>query len=489
MDNKKEQLIEIVGTAYVADDPATLNEYAKDNSFTPAKRPSFVVKPKTVQEVQLLVGWANAAKTPLTPVSSGAPHFRGDTVPEKDDSVIVDMSRMNKIIRIDSRNRIVIIEPGVTYAQLQPELAKAGLKVSMPLMPRYNKSVIASLLEREPLTGSRYQWSLMEPLRCLEVVWGDGSMMWTGEAGEYVKDLDKQEEIQRSAVVGMGPNSVDYYRFISAAQGSMAIVTWASIKCEILPSVHKVFYVTSEKLESLLDFAYEIEKIRYGDEMFIVNRSQLAYMLGEDGDGVRKIRENLPTWTLLLGIAGRRYLPEERVDYQSRDISQIAKNHNLELAPEIQGVRSEKVLECLEDTCSGIYWKLRYKGNIQDIFFMTTLDKTPGFVDTMLSAADEMLFDKNEVGVYIQPQQQGCVCHCEFSLPYNDGDAEKIEKVFLASSRKLMDKGAYFSRPYGIWADLMYKRDENNTMLLKRIKNLFDPNGIMNPGKLCFKGE
>ena len=64
--------------------------------------------------------------TPLVPVSSGAPHFYGDTVPSVPGAVMVDLSRMDKIIKVDARNRIAVIEPGVTYGQLQPALAKAG---------------------------------------------------------------------------------------------------------------------------------------------------------------------------------------------------------------------------------------------------------------------------------------------------------------------------------------------------------------------------
>ena len=104
-----------------------------------------------------IVVWANQTKTPLVPVSSGEPHFRGDTVPSVPEAVIVDLRRMDKIIRIDRRNRMVIIEPGVTYTQLQPALAEQGLRLSTPLLPRQSKSVIASLLEREPRLRAQVQ--------------------------------------------------------------------------------------------------------------------------------------------------------------------------------------------------------------------------------------------------------------------------------------------------------------------------------------------
>jgi FAD/FMN-containing dehydrogenase len=49
-----------------------------------------------------------------------------------------------------------------------------------------------------------------------------------------------------------------------------------------------------------------------------------------------------------------------------------------------------------------------------------------------------------------------------------------------------LNKGAYFSRPYGPWAEMMYNRSGNYTKTLQEIKAEVDPRAIMNPGKLCF---
>ena len=81
MDAKKQALIGIVGAGYVSDDQKLLESYAADCSYTPKRKPWFVVRPKTAEEVQALVQWANQTETPLIPVSSGPPHFHGDTVP------------------------------------------------------------------------------------------------------------------------------------------------------------------------------------------------------------------------------------------------------------------------------------------------------------------------------------------------------------------------------------------------------------------------
>ncbi len=183
MESKKKTLIEILGQGSVDDDAETLKAYSRDESFSLSMRPSFVVKPEDAGKIEELVRWANRTRTPLIPVSSGPPRFRGDTVPGAADAVVVDLSGMKKIVRINRRNRMAVVEPGVTFAEIQPALQKEGLRLTTPLLPRANKSVVASLLEREPSIMPRFQWAFLDPLRCLEVVWGDGHRLMTGEAG------------------------------------------------------------------------------------------------------------------------------------------------------------------------------------------------------------------------------------------------------------------------------------------------------------------
>jgi glycolate oxidase len=46
--------------------------------------------------------------------------------------------------------------------------------------------------------------------------------------------------------------------------------------------------------------------------------------------------------------------------------------------------------------------------------------------------------------------------------------------------------GAYFSRPYGEWADPVYNRDAAGCDALRTVKKIVDPNNVLNPSKLCF---
>lgn len=488
MGEKKEELIKIVGAEHVLDDPDTLDIYSRDLSFVPPRKPRLVVKPLNGEQVQGIVKWANQAGTPLVPVSSGPPHFRGDTVPSTGGAVIVDLSRMKRIIRIDRRNRVVMIEPGVTFSQLQPELAKEGLKLSTPLLPRSNKSVIASLLEREPTLIPKYQWTLLEPLRCLEVVWGDGSKLLTGDAGPW-GSLDRQWEMKHAQVMPLGWGQADYYRFVSGAQGSMGIVTWATVKCEVLPQLHKVFFVASEKLEDLIDFAYRLLRIKYADEFLFLNNLNLASILGEGPNQLKVLKEELPPWILILGVAGRERLPEEKVEYQKKDMAEMAQQYGLRFSSAISGARDEEVMKALLHPCDEPYWKFRYKGGCQDIFFLTTLDRTPIFIETMYRVSQTRGYLPSDIGIYIQPVNRGVGVHCEFNLPYNPGsenEVTKIQRLLIEGSEELINQRAFFSRPYGSWAEMAYNRDAQSTIVLRKLKKIFDPNNVMNPGKLCF---
>ena len=132
--------------------------------------------------------------------------------------------------------------PGMDHAGIatqnvvERELAKEGLRLTTPLLPRASKSVVASLLEREPTLIPRYLWSMLDPLRCIEVVFGDGVKMTTGNAAN-MGTIEEEWEKNLAQIVPSGPQQTDFYRLVSAAQGSMGIVTWASVKCEVLPEV------------------------------------------------------------------------------------------------------------------------------------------------------------------------------------------------------------------------------------------------------------
>jgi FAD/FMN-containing dehydrogenase len=360
------------------------------------------------------VAWANQTGTALVPVSSGAPHFYGDTVPSVPGAVIVDLGRMNKILRVDRRYRMVVIEPGVTYAQLQAELAKEGMRVTPPLYPRANKSVIGSLLERQPTLITRYNYSLPEPLRNCGVIWGSGQRFFTGDAGWGPADLEAQWASGGRQVDPKGPAQTDFYRLLTGAQGSYGIVTWASVKCELIADPKKLLFVAAPKLDDLVELTYRIVRIRVADEIFIVNGAYLATLVGKDAADVAALREALPAWTLVMGVGGRALFPEDRMAVAEKDIAEAAAAHGRQLLSALPGLATSRVEAAVFGLYDGAaaadgaaHWKLRAKGGVADILFHTPLDKAPGYLATMLDAAVAQKYPVGDVGVYLQPQHQG----------------------------------------------------------------------------------
>lgn len=484
----KNELAKIVGSENVLNRAKVLEQYSQDLSFVPRMRPRCIVKPKSADEVQAVVRWANETLTPLVPVSSGAPHLAGDTVPSVAETVIVDLSRMNRIMRIDPANKIAMVEPGVTFGELQSELMKSGLCAYMPLAPRSSKSVLGSVLEREAITIPAQHWDSVDPLLCAEIVLGTGDKIRTGEAAGP-DTVEEQWEINRLQLSPYGPSHMDISRLVSGAQGTIGIVTWATLKCHYLSEMSRAFLVPSESLPPLIDLYSRLLRFRLGDNLLILNGLNLACLLGHTPRDIQELRDILPPWVLFISFEGYGPLPEEKVQYQETDFKDMAQSYHLKPAALIPGASAEELSDILSRPSSEPYWKLRFKGGGHDIFFQTTLDKTPEFVTAMTDLAIRHRYTIEDMGVYLQAVVQGTSGHCEFNLycdPKNTAGIERIRRLISEGVEELARLGGFFSRPYGLWKDIAYRRAAGTLNMQRKVKEIFDPNNILNPGKLCF---
>jgi FAD/FMN-containing dehydrogenase len=482
------ELKEVVGVKNIQDSEEVLEEYSQDNSFAPKVRPRCVVKPKSAAEVQALIQWANDSATPLIPVSSGAPHFRGDTVPSIGGAVIVDLSGLKQVVRLDKRNRIAMIETGVTFGELIPQIEKAGLKLNLPLLPRANKSVIGSMLEREPVIMPLYQWDAIDPLTCIEVIFGTGDLFRTGSAAGP-GTLEDQWKAKQAQVNPMGPGQTDFARVVQGAQGTMGIVTWATVRCELAPSMQKPFMVGANSLEKISDFIYKMLWLKSVEECFVLSNANLAAILAKTPAEYANLKNSLPQWILFFSLAGFEYFPEERIAYQEKAMADAAQKFGITPATSVGGVSAYELLRLVNKPSDEPYWKLRQKGACQDIFFLTTLDRSAKFIQVMQSQAEQAGWSASDIGMYVQPMVQGTSCHVEFNLFYNPKNAKetaKAQELYQSATEALMNAGGFFSRPYGVAADLAYRRDAETTAALRKVKGIFDPKNIMNAGKLCF---
>ncbi len=474
-------------------DTKILKSYEKDASlgFMDPKMPLCVVWPKNIKEVQQLIKLSNDNSYALLPISSEAPRFHGTSVPRNNNTIVVDFSRMKKILNIDVQNRGVMLEPGVNFGEYIEEAKKQGLRPHLPLYPYAKKSVVGAALDREPSIIPKYHWDIADPLLCTEVVFGTGNMFRTGAAAGP-GSLDQQKESGGAQKNPMGPTQFSPFRIIQGAQGSIAFVTWATLKVQRAIDIRKTFYITSDKLDDNFDFIYELLKYRLGDEILILNNLNLAALIGKDTSSIEKLRKELPEWIGIISITGTGELAQDKINWQEGDIAEYAEKFGVNLKASISGVSSDNVNKILEEA-SPVPWRLKYKGGCDDIFFISTLDRTPTYKDIMWNVSKQENFDTSNIGVYIQPIVQGCNVHCEFDLFFNPDDEKECnitKNAFIKSSQALINKGAFFNRPYGIWSDMIYSKIPKNIInSMKKVKGIFDPNNVLAPGALCFKEE
>lgn len=176
------------------------------------------------------------------------------------------------------------------------------------------------------------------------------------------------------------------------------------------------------------------------------------------------------------------------MQYQWSDATDLAQSSGLELCAGIGEISGAAVMSLVAEP-TGPYYKTRAYSGVQDLIFTTTLDRAPALV----RLAQEMLCNSGRVfdrtGVWLQPLVNGCSCQCELNIWYDRDDPaqcsallELLHPLVLA----LAERGAFFSRPYWPLAPAAYARDPATVAALRKVKGLMDPQGILNPGRLCF---
>ena len=287
-----------------------------------------------------------------------------------------------------------------------------------------------------------------------------------------------------------GPGQTDLMKIVQGAQGTMGIVTWVSVKLEVKPKLHRFWFAADDKLERLIDFSYRVLRPKLADEFFILNNRAFASMFCDNADDIAEMTQNEKAYVLVYGVSGYDTCPEDRIAYQEHDITKIAQQVGVSIAPVFMGINASKFERTIESPSAEPYYKNRMKGGFADIHFLSTMDKADGFVRVMSDFLAANGYPANELGIYIQPILFGRSCHIEFSLYHDPLDASSVknmEALYPAASKLMAETGAFYSRPYGCWSDLAYDKCSDTTTALKKIKQIFDPDHILNQGKLVFK--
>ena len=498
-----EQLAAIAGAANVSADPAVLEKYSRDQSLTPARKPHFVAKPKNVEEIQAIVKLANQLLVPVVPFSSGT-NFKGAAVPDQG-GILVDLSRMNRILDVDTVHWHATVEPGVTFAQLNAELKKHNLRVLVPLAAPPTASVLGTYLEREPVPCSNDFVYGNEQVNDIIAVMPNGDSFTMGNIA-----------IKGATHTHPGGPGLDFYRLFIAGQGTMGIVYQLNVRLVPIPTIWKVFFSPFDDIASLQAAAKKIQRRELGFENFALNNFDLAALLVEedaaDGKALKAgtyvgingakpwsaamhkrfeaLRAALPPWTMITSVPAWARRPEEKVAWQEKDLADLAADSGFSLQATVgRYIRLDKVFMEELITSLRMQKKFGFRGSCQQLMFMAVGNNIKPIEDTIKTVAAKYHYPVENIGGYVQPLERARSFYCMFDLHCNLADADETARVkafYDEASAAIVDKGAFYDRPYGLWAQLMYSRNAVYTEYLKKLKKDLDPNMVMNPGKLCF---
>ena len=455
-------------------DPVLRASFGKDRSGRIGARPLGVAKPSSTADIQAVIRWAARSGTPIVPVSSAeGPRRRGDTIC-KTEALILDLSGMNRIIHVDAQDALAIVEPGVTFNQLDDALAPKGLRAFRPLFARRSKSVIAAFLEREPMTVPGLHWDSSDPLAAMECVFGSGDLFRTGGAA-LPGSLEQNIERGNRPLLGVGPMNTDFGRVLQGAQGALGVVSWASVYCQRNPALEVPLFITSDSVEAIVELSYRMLRRRPVGQMFILNGLQLALMIAKDASHYTSLLAALPAWILYVELNAPAYFPEESIAFQRSDLERDAESLDVTITAETGGVAAADVAKSQRMIGDQPVHRLTQFAS-EEIVYLTQLDK----VEQQLGYA--ALPDGGDVGIYLQPLAQGVNAHCQITLLAPADEAQSLSRKAETTASKLAEHGAFFSRPYHPWAHVAFERDGKIAPLLARVKTLFDPKGILQPG-------
>jgi FAD/FMN-containing dehydrogenase len=447
--------------------------------------PSCLLCPADADELQQLMRLANELRLNLTVASSTGRHCRGGFAAARE-NLRVDLSSWKQIPWINRRNRVCIVEPGVTYGELLPLLEAEGMTVPMPLAPRSGKSVLAAVMDREPSTWPNRQWDSGDPVASTEFLFGSGERFRTGAAGGP-GTLEAQRAAGGAHKSSAGPSQTDFHRVLQGSQGTMGVVTWIALRAELSPRIERPLLLGAESLSDLLPFVYEVQRPWLGEHCFILDRTAAALLMSASGEGsFAELRDSLPGYLCLQNVAGFERLPEERVEYQSRDIEEIARKHGLDPVSALGPLSARTLLEAATTPTTELDWRHHHAGHCLSVFFLTTLDRAPGLIDLFADLARGEGLGEEHTGCYVQPVVQNHACHVELLAPFNPeqpAEIHRLRKLERDAVAKLAAAGAFFSRPYGSAASVAFQRNRTSYEVLKKVKGIFDPNRILNDGK------
>ena len=454
-----EELKTLVDAGKVLTDADSLEAYGKDwtKHFAPA--PSAIVFPKTTEQVQAIVRWANQHKIALVPsggrtgLSAGAVAANGE--------VVVSFDNMNQILAFNEMDRTAVCQPGVVTQQLQMFAEDKGLYYPVDFASAGSSQIGGNIgTNAGGIKVIRYGMT-RNWVAGMKVVTGKGDVL------ELNKDLIKNA------------TGYDLRQLFIGAEGTLGFVVEATMRLDRAPKNLTALVLGAPDFDSIMPVLHAFQNSLDLTAFEFFSDKALAKVLAR-GDVPAPFETECPFYALI---------EFEAVSEEVSEQALATFEHCVEQGWVLDGVmsQSEQQLENL--------WKLREY--ISETIahwtpYKNDISVTVGQVSAFLRDIDEIVaknYPDFEV-VWFGHIGDGNL-HLNILKPDNLSKDEFFAQCTTVNQwvfETVQKYNGSISAEHGVGMTkrdyLHYSRSAEEVAYMQAIKAIFDPNGIMNPGKI-----
>jgi glycolate oxidase len=453
----KAALIEIVGEKNYTDNLIDMVSYSYDASEH-KHRPACAVWPEDTEQISKILQLATRAKFPVVPRGAGT-GLSGMAVPAKG-GIVLDLNHMNKILEISIEDRLAVVQPGVVYADLEEALAP--YQFFFPPDPASGK--VATLggnvnTNAGGLKGAKYG-TTRDYVLGLEVVLPDGRIMKTGS--KAMKSV----------------SGYDLTRLFVGSEGTLGVVTEITLKINPKPTAASTSQATFDNLE---DAGRAVSQIMHSgiipSALEILGRHTIL-AINQNTD------LNLPEVDAML-LAETDGFTREETDYQMQKIIEVFKKNN---PREIKQAKTEEEVEELWAARKSAYAVL---ARIKTHFVLEDVTVPMSNIAKLLKGIEDIA-KKYDIQIATFGHAGDGNLHPQ--ILYDGYNPEEVRRAEAASAdlfQLAINLDGTLTGEHGIGLSkapyMALEHDPVAMDVMRSLKNTFDPNNILNPGKMALE--
>lgn len=453
------QIKSIVGAAYVFTDEESFEKYGRDETEKLHYRPAVVVKPRKAEEISALMQLANKHLIPVTPRGAGT-GLTGGALPHLG-GLVIAMERFNSILEIDERNLQVTTEPGVITEVLQNAVKEKGLFYPPDPASKGSCFIGGNISENSGGPKAVKYGVVKDYVLNLEIVLPTGEIIWTGS------------NVLKNAT------GYNLTQLIVGSEGTLGIVTKIVLRLIPHPKFDLLMLAPFDSLEKASEAVSAIFRAGITPsamELMEIESIKLASKLCEST--AIAITYNLAAH-LIIEVDGN------DKDVLMKDMEAIADVlSNFEVGELYFADDAQQKTEL---------WKIRRKANEASVAAGYTIEEDtvvpraelPKLIKGVKTLAAENGFKVVSYGHAGDGNLHVRINHPLYKKSYEN---EVIQDILFKIFELVKSLGGTISGEHGIgliqksFMPVMF--DPITMELMKGIKKVFDPNHILNAGKI-----